>query len=360
KIKNTLIDLAIDWKSNTFDSMKIKLEDALKAGEPKNSGHDYKKDVKKRLRKDFRNPIKILPGLDEYIDGGISGGELFVVLAPTGGGKSMFLVRNGVEALNHGKNVLYFTLELSEELVGRRFDACLNAVPIRKVHDFEDLISETADSLKANIKIKHYPDGTATINTFYAHVDWLKANENFIPELIIVDYADNMKALSKGEALRHELVDIYRALRAMAIELGVPVLTASQTSGDGYSKKELELGMTAEAKSKNNIADVVVGFGRDGDQVRANEATLKILKNRNGPIGFTVPLVFDSNLLIIGAKDQKDLSHEEKQVFSGIGMVGNKNSKDTKSINKYVSNNKETSNILAILQNQQYTPEVND
>lgn len=317
-VRNTLIECAVDWKKNTFDGIKAKMENALKAGEPKSSGHDYVRDVKKRLKKDFRIPISILPGLDEYIGGGVAGGELFVVIAPTGGGKSMFLVRNGVSALKAGKKVVYFTLELSEEIVGRRFDACFNNIPLSSVSDFEEIIIENANELQINLKIKNFPDGTATISTLYSYLDWLACNENFIPDVIIVDYADNMKPLQKGELLRHDLVDIYKSLRAMAIEHQVPVLTASQTSGDGYSKKEIELGMTAESKAKNNVVDLAVGFGRDDKQVIKDEATLKILKNRNGPIGKTFKLIFDSNVL----KIEVDKNGQEYTEAEQKGLVG--------------------------------------
>lgn len=355
KIKNTLIELAVDWKKNTFDSMKVKMEDALKAGEPKNSGHDYVRDVKKRLKKDFRNPVSILPGLDKHIGKGVSSGELFVVMAPTGGGKSMFLVRNGVAALLQRKKVVYYTLELSEEIVGQRFDACLNNIPLRDVSNFEELIVENAQELQINLKIKNFPDGTATINTFYTHLDWLRCNENFIPEIIIVDYADNMKPLQKGELLRHELVDIYKSLRAMAIEFGVPVLTASQTSGDGYSKKEIELGMTAEAKAKNNIADLVVGFGRDDVQLRSNKASLKILKNRNGPIGKLLSLIFDSNILKIEVEnpDEEEYTHIEKGAIIGVDSV-ERHKKDRNNIDKIMNS------AGQLLQNQEFTQEIKD
>jgi len=353
KVKSTLIECAVDWKKNTFDGIKGKMEDALKAGEPKDSGHDYVRDIKKRLRKDFRNPVSILPGLDEHIGKGVASGELFVVIAPTGGGKSMMLVRNGVAALKAGKKVIYFTLELSEEIVGQRFDACFNNIPLNKVEYFEELIAETANEFKVNLKIKKFADGTATINTLYAHLDWLKCNENFIPEIIIVDYADNMKALQKGELLRHELVDIYRALRAMADEFNVPVLTASQTSGDGYSKKEIDMGMTAEAKAKNNIADIVIGFGRDDMQVRDGKATLKILKNRNGAIGRILELTFDSRVLMIEVITPVGYTKVEKGAM--IGAESSKvKAKDAKNIGSYMSN------VAKTLDNQSFTPEVKD
>ena len=341
-VKNALIKCAIDWKKNTFDTLRSTIEKALSAGEVKDAGHNYVKDVKKRLKKDFRNPVPILPGLDEYIGGGVAGGELFVVMAPTGGGKSMFLVRNGVTALRNNKKVVYFTLELSEEAVGQRFDACLNELKLSKVTNFEELILQTAEELQINLQIKRYPDGFANVNTLRSYLDFLKCNENFIPDVIIVDYADNMKPMQKGEQLRHDLVEIYKELRSLAIECDIPCLTASQTSGDGYSKKDIELGMTAESKGKNNVADLVVGFGRDNDDVKDGKANLKILKNRNGPIGKSFILTFDSSILKIEIDEQVIFTKNDKKAIIGIDSTERKN-KDAKNINNYMSS---LSNVL--------------
>ena len=354
KMKNTLIECAVDWKKNSYDGMKTKIEEALKAGEPKDSGHNYFLDVEKRLKRDFRNPVPILPGLDEQIGGGAAAGELVVIMAPTGGGKSMMLVRDAVTALRAGKKVVYYSLELSEEAVGQRFDACLNNISLKDVWNFRETINETINNLSgigANLIIKRYPDGAATINNFYSHLDWLKCNENFVPDVIIVDYADNMKATQSYGELRHDLVSIYRDLRALAIEHNVPVLTASQTGRGGNNKQELSLDMIAEAWGKANIADIIIGIGRTPEQLRANEASLKILKNRNGATGGTFEMIFNTSVLMIEMKKIPEYTPIEKSIFVGKNPIET-NRKGAKAVDEYMGS------INSILQNQEFTPEV--
>ena len=359
KIKNTLVGLAVDWKNNTFDSMKVKLEEALKAGEPKDSGHNYFLDIEKRLKRDFRNPVPILPILDDQIGGGAAAGELVVIMAPTGGGKSMTLVRNAVTALRAGKKVVYYSLELSEESVGQRFDACLNNISLKDVWKFKETITETIKDLSgigANLIIKRYPDGAATINNFYSHLDWLKSNENFIPDIVIVDYADNMKALQSYGELRHDLVSIYRDLRAMAVEHAIPVLTASQTGRGGNNKQELSLDMIAEAWGKANIADIIIGIGRTPEQLKTNEASLKILKNRNGATGGTFEMIFNTNVLMIELKPIQQYNQIEQRAF--VGAEPSKiREKTLKNIDKIMDNPMGLANVL---QNQQFTPELKE
>ena len=347
-VKNTIIDLALDWEKNTFDTMKIKLENSLKAGEPKDSGHNYATDVEKRLREDLRSVVSVLPGLDEYIGGGVGVGELISFMAPTGGGKSMMLVQNAVNVLRQRKKVVYYSLELSEEVVGQRFDACFNNIHLRDVSKFKELILENIKELGINLRIKRYSDGVATVNTFYAHLDYLKCNENFIPDLIIVDYADNMRPLIKGDMLRHDLMQIYRELRALAIDINCPVITASQVTGE--LKKIIELDMAAESKGKNNIADIVIGFGRDPEQLETTDATLKILKNRNGPIGKLLQTMFNPSTvqIIVEPPPKIELPHNKIGKNAIIGIESIKKEADI------------AKNIASILSNQEYTPEIKD
>lgn len=141
-MREAILRAASNWKKNKWDSILKDFEEALKAGQPKDTGHDYFRDVNKRLAKDFRIPIPCMPGLDELIGGGLSPGELGVVIAPPGGGKSMALVKFASTALLEGKKVVYYTLELSEEVVGQRFDACINDIRLKNVWDYPEHISE--------------------------------------------------------------------------------------------------------------------------------------------------------------------------------------------------------------------------
>ena len=321
KMKNTLIELALDWKKNTFDSMKSKLEDALKAGEAKESGHKYFQEIEKRLKKDFRNPIPILKGFDPFIGGGPAGGELVIFMAGPGVGKSMMLVRAACEALKMGKKVVYYTLELSKEVVGQRFDACLNGIHLKNVWDFKEYIKEKSDELYemgANLIIEHYGDGEASINTLYSHLDFIKSNEGFVPDMVIVDYADNMKPLTSHKDLRHDIVGIYRNLRALGFEFGIPVISASQAGRLGAGKSELGLENLAEAYAKANIADIVLSVGRNPEQLRDNKATLSILKNRNGSTGSSFELDFYLPTVQIEMAQIPNYSMEEKRILVGI------------------------------------------
>lgn len=301
-VKNCLFDLVIDWKKHNYESMKVKLENALKAGEPKETGHNYLRDIEKRLERDFRSPISAMDELDKHIGGGLAGGEMGIVLAPPGGGKSMALVKFACSALLAGKKVVYYTLELSEKVVGQRFDACLNQIMIKDVWEFPDVIRETAvDIYKkgGELVIKEFPTGQATVNTLMAHLRTLQTNNNFVPDIIFIDYADIMKPLANYTEKRHSLTSIYEGIRGIAVEMGIPIWTASQTNRAGMNKDKFGLDVIGEAIGKAATADLVIGIGRPDEVKNMHEATIGILKNRNGADGFYLPAIFDTRKIFI-------------------------------------------------------------
>ena len=303
-VKNCLFELVADWKKHNYDSMKLKLENALKAGEPKQVGHDYAKDVQKRLSKNFREPISFIPSLDAYIGGGAAGGEMAFVLAPTGGGKSMFLVAGASTALLDGKKVVYYTLELSEEVVGQRFDACINQINLKTVWDFPDVIEERIEEINkggGSLIIKEFLTGQATINTLMAHLRTLETNDGFVPDIVFIDYGDLLKPLDSFSEKRHSLDSLYVSMRGMANELGIPVWSALQTNRSGMDNDKVALSTVGETLGAVRAADIVISVGRDPEQVEENPhaAKIGILKNRNGSAGFYLDAIFNPSKIFI-------------------------------------------------------------
>lgn len=306
-VKNCLFELVVDWKKHNYDSMKTKLENALKAGEPKETGHNYLKDTAKRLEKDFRDPISFIKCLDQYIGGGPAAGEMAFVMAPTGGGKSMFLVAGAATALMDGKNVVYYTLELSEEVVGQRFDAFINQIGLKNVWDFSDVIHERADEISkfgGSLIIKEFLTGQATINTLMAHLRTLETTDGFKPDIVFIDYGDLLKPTDSFSEKRHSLDSIYVGIRGMANEFRIPIWSALQTNRTGMDTDKVSLSTVGETLGALRAADIVISIGRDPDDLEENPhaAKIGILKNRNGAAGFYLDAIFDTSKIFIDIK----------------------------------------------------------
>jgi replicative DNA helicase len=341
KVKNTLIELTIDLKNQTYESMKKKLEDALKAGEPKDIGHDYINDVEARMKKDYRNPISALPNFDEYIGGGLSEGELGIVIAPPGGGKSMMLVAMAANALEKGKKVVYYSFELSENVIGQRFDSCLNGIPLKDVWSFKEVIKakELVD-INAGLIIKRFPNKGATVTSLYAHIDSLKVNYNFVPDIVFVDYADIIKPSTIYNDKRHTLTEVYEELRGLAVDSKLPIWTASQTNREAMNADKFGLNTIGESLGKAATADLVVGVGRPDAKKNENLATVGILKNRNGADGIYLEFMFNTNNIDIKLLGKKEIENKDNAKVL-IGAVKEDKYFDSFNMKKIMDNQKQ-------------------
>jgi replicative DNA helicase len=297
-LKKSLMKAADEFESGNYGEIANVINEAMKKCEPKSKGHDYFKDIEVRMIQKVRKPVPCLHGLDSQIGGGLSGGELGIVLSPTGGGKSMMLVKFGSTALQYGRKVVYYSLELSETVIGNRFDACLNNIKMNEVYQFKDLIKDQIKNLESKggmLKIKEYPTGTATVNTIKNHLSSLNRESGFLPDLIIIDYADIMKPLINYAEKRHSLTSIYEGLRALSMELNVPIWTASQTSRMSINKNEFDLSSISESLGKAQTADIIVGVARTDQDKIAKKAKLMVMKNRNGQDGHSMEMLFDTS-----------------------------------------------------------------
>lgn len=307
-MREAILKAASDWKDNKWDAIQKNIEEALKAGQPKDTGHDYFKDVNKRLSKDFRLPIPFLEGLDEMIGGGLSPGEIAVVIAPPGGGKSMCLVKGASTALLAGKKVVYYTLELSEEVVGQRFDACINDIKLKHVWEYPEYITEQlidVATLGGGLKIKEFLEGGVTVNTIKAHLKTLEI-EGFIPDIIFVDYLGLMKPLGSYAEKRHALTDITEGLRNVANNYRIPVWTAHQTNRTAIQEERITTAHIGESLGIIATVDLALGLGRPDEMKEENQAMLGIIKNRLGQDGVYKLLIFDTRRVFIALANENE------------------------------------------------------
>jgi len=323
-VREVILRAAENWKNNKWDSILKDFEDALKAGQPKDSGHDYFKDVNKRLAKDFRIPIPILDGLNEYIGGGLSPGELGVVITPPGGGKSMTLVKFASTALLEGKKVVYYTFELSDEVVGQRFDACINDIKLKHVWDYPEHISERLEDVAKSgggLKIKDFLEGGVTVNTIKAHLKTLEL-EGFIPDVIFIDYLGLMKPLGSYAEKRHALTDISEGLRNIANNYRVPVWTAHQTNRAAIQEEKINTGHIGESLGIIATVDLAFGIGRPDEMKEVNQAMLGIIKNRNGQDGLYKLMLFDTSRVLLEMADENELGEIQNGQVENESSLG--------------------------------------
>ncbi len=308
KLKEALIKSVELIKSSSFDEVAKVINDATKLGTDNNFGYDYVVDFEKRYQLITRNAISTgWELIDKITQGGLGRGELAVVVAASGNGKSMHLVHLAAKALEQGKNVVYYTLELRDTVVASRFDSCITGIPINDLPNLKDKVLETVKNIQGKLIVKEYPTKSASVSTIKNHIEKLKRS-GFNPDMIIIDYADLLRASGgvRTDEKRHQLEGIYEDLRGMAQFYQVAVATASQTNRSGISAEVITMESISEAYNKCFVADFIYSVSRTIKDKECNEGRIYIAKNRNGVDGIVFPLFMDTSCVKIKVMQQTD------------------------------------------------------
>lgn len=294
------------------------IKSAINAGNEHNPGLDLTDDIDARYSETFRKTTPTgVPELDkrEILNGGLGAGEIGVVVALSGVGKSHLLTHFGASALLSGKNVLHYTYELSERATGIRYDSHLLGIDSLDLYERKEEVrkyyKENGENL-GRLKIKYYPTGSATVNTIRAHIDKL-AVENFRPDLIVIDYAGIMRSTERYDLLRLELKKVFEELRGFAAEMDIPIWTAAQSNKEGNNSEVIDMTNMAEAYSQAHVADFILGLARKSMNKSTGYGNIFVAKNRNGMDGikFDIHLSTAQSRLRVLTPEELSEMHEK-------------------------------------------------
>lgn len=222
-------------------------------------------------------------------------------------GKSMVMVHAGAHALKQGKNVIYYTLELSDGVVGRRFDSCISEIYLDELKVRKDEVLEAIREVPGKLIVKEYPTKSATVQTLENHVNKIIQSGTKI-DMIIVDYADLLKSSSGYTDKRFELEGVYEELRGLATKFEVTVLTASQTNRSGLNAEVVTMESISEAFNKCFVADFIYSLARTVEDRQTNQGRIFVAKNRNGPDGNVYPIFMDTANVKIKVLESENLT----------------------------------------------------
>jgi|TARA_B100000902_G_scaffold398538_1_gene465677 replicative DNA helicase len=279
-------------KDMTPDALPDLLTEALQVGFDTNVGHDFIEDADKRF--DFYNRIenKVPFDLDMFnkiTDGGLSNKTLNIALAGTGVGKSLFMCHMASAAIANGQNVLYITLEMAEERIAERIDANLMNVPIGDLSNmskpmFQDRIGTLKEKYEGRLIVKEYPTASAHSGHFKALINELKLKRNFHPEIIFIDYLNictSSRFRPGSSANSYTIIkSIAEELRGLAVELDVPIFSATQTTRGGYGNSDVDLTDTSESFGLPATADLMFAIISTEELEQLGQFMIKQLKNR--------------------------------------------------------------------------------
>ena len=270
------------------------LSDALGVSFDNNIGHDYTQDFDSRYDSYHKVESRIRFDLDLFnkiTKGGLPIKTLNIALAGTGVGKSLFMCHVAAGNLSQGQNVLYITMEMAEEKIAERIDANLLNIDLDELRtiskeDYTRKFSALKDKTQGKLIIKEYPTAGASVLHFRALLNDLALKKNFRPDIIFIDYLNiccsarikpgaNVNSYSYIKAIAEEL-------RGLAVEFGLPVVSATQTTRSGFSNSDPGLEDTSESFGLPATADFMFALVSNEELEALNQILVKQLKNRYG------------------------------------------------------------------------------
>lgn len=267
--------------------------DALSIGFDHDIGHDYLENFEERFLA-YRKKIHKIPFALELMNhitkGGLGVKTLNIILAGTNVGKSLIMCDWAATNLSMGYNVLYITLEMSEEEVSRRIDGNLLDVELDDLEKVDlAVLKKKADKVREKAKskliVKEFPTASAHAGNFRHLLNELKIKKNFMPDIIYVDYlnicaSSRLKNAGSNVNSYTYVKAIAEEIRGLAVEFGVPIVSATQTTRGGYDSSDLDLSDTSESFGLPATADLMLGVMETEELADLGQYLFKQLKNR--------------------------------------------------------------------------------
>jgi replicative DNA helicase len=249
----------------------------------------------------------LFDSMNESLEGGLAAKELAMVVAPPGVGKSLYLANQAARSVIDGHNVLYVSLEMSEDRVAQRMDSIFTQVKQSDLKHRRSTIIERFDKIKkakpnmGSLRIKEFPTKRATVSTLRSFLSQLRNAEDFEPDVIIVDY---LELLSTDATLKEYQAQerLAQELRGLAIEHKCLLWTATQTNREGKRVSLITDTELADSYGKTRVCDLVFSVNQNELEFDKGEARIYVIKSRNGRSRYVIPSIIDYSKLTIHQK----------------------------------------------------------
>ena len=300
------------------------IKQAVQVGLTKDMGTDYFLDPRARLLRIKDKNGQMPTGwetVDKRLFGGFNRGELNIFAGGSGAGKSLFLANLGVNWALQGRNVVYLTLELSEELVSMRVDSMVTEIPTRDVFkqiDEVELRVKTIGKKSGTYQVKYMPSGK-TANDIRSYMKEYEIKLGRKVDVLLVDYLDLLMPQSKKISAENLFVKdkyVSEELRNLAVEKQVVLVTAAQLNRGAVEEVEFDHSHISGGLSKIQTADNVFGIFTSRQMRDRGKYQIQLMKTRSSSgVGMKIDLDFDIDTLRItdpGEDGQVDSSSDSK------------------------------------------------
>ena len=273
----------------SYDKVEGLIREALQVGEIEKDVTDIFMGLDTVLDEDYRHPIPMgIAGIDNLLKGGLAKGEIGVILAPTGVGKTTILTKIANTAFNLGYNVLQIFFEDNPKIVQRKhFTIWTGIEPDNLANHKEEVlkkIGDIQDTMKNKLILKKLASDTTTMGQIKNQVRKMIADGNKI-DLILLDYIDCVLPESSAKDEWKAEGSVMRGFEAMCHELNLVGWTATQGNRSSISSEVVTTDQMGGSIKKAQVGHVIITVAKTLVQKEMNLATIAITKSRLGKDG---------------------------------------------------------------------------
>jgi len=279
-------------------------------------GQDYFNDIVERISRSYQEDNRdriptVFNTHNRHLEGGLSAKELAMVVAPPGVGKSLYLVNQGATNLLQGKNVLYVSLEMSEDKIAGRFDSVITE--IRNLNTslgqfrLKERLTEVKSKTQGQLIIKEFPTGACNVNQLRAYLVQLKLHKNFTPDILIVDYLELLRPNRIIDSEYQAQQRIAEELRGLGVEHNCLIWTASQTNRQARRVPIITDAELGDSYGKIRPADWVISLNQTQEEYDEGSMRAYVMKARDSKQHYLINVSIDYSTL-----QMREPTHEEQ------------------------------------------------
>jgi len=271
-----------------YDKCEEYIRDAIKIGDGDMGSFEIFTELEKLLEEDYRHPVPTgIDGLDNILNGGLAKGEIGVILAPTGVGKTTMLTRFANTAFNMGYNVLQIFFEDNPKIIQRKHFTCWTGIVNDELSNHKETVLEKADEMKKSggrLILKKLPSDEMSMLQIKNQVRKI-ISEGVKIDMVLIDYIDciipdrSFNDEWKGEG------SVMRKFEGMCHELDIVGWTATQGNRTSISSEVVTTDMMGGSIKKAQVGHVIISVAKTLQQKELGLATIAVVKSRLGRDG---------------------------------------------------------------------------
>ena len=320
KKANEKINKIVDnGEFDNYETCAEILREALSIGAEKEDGTSITENIEAVLEKNFRHPIPTgINGIDNLTDGGLSRGELGVVLAPYGVGKTTILTKIANSAYNEGYNVLQVVFEDMTDVIKRKHLACWSGIDLNDLTERKEEVlakhKEVTSNRTNDLRIRKFSSEGVTMQTIKSFVRHEISN-GFKPDIIVLDYIDCVESVKQYSDEWSGEGNVMRGFESMLSEFSLVGWTAVQGNRSSISADVVTGDQMGGSIKKAQIGHFIMSVARSLAQKESARATIAVLKSRFGRDGVVFEdCTFDNGKVHIDTEtSQTFLGYEKTQ-----------------------------------------------